>query len=198
MSLETRLIALAQAVGTDVKGINSRIGDLSSLSTTAKNNLVAALNEVFAAIGDAGAQIDDEAGAGDTLVTWSADKLVAALDQTKQDVKSELIDGAPEALDTLVELADALNNNPNFAAEMATQLSNRVRFDDEQTLSAAQKLQACTNIGVGDPEYDFVADYNTAKSETHESDQPHPRTGAGHRHRHQAGAKRHRVQGQRG
>lgn len=164
MSLETRLIALAQAVGTDVKGINSRIGDLSSLSTTAKNNLVAALNEVFAAIGDAGAQIDDEAGAGDTLVTWSADKLVAALNQTKQDVKSELIDGAPEALDTLVELADALNNNPNFAAEMATQLSNRVRFDDDQTLSAAQKLQACTNIGVGNPEYDFVADYNTAKA----------------------------------
>src|SRR5690625_3481280 len=141
MSLETRLIALAQAVGTDVKGINSRIGDLSSLSTTAKNNLVAALNEVFAAIGDAGAQIDDEAGAGDTLVTWSADKLLASMD-----------------------LADALKNTPTFAAEMATQMSNRVRFDDEQTPSAAKKLQACTNIGLGDPEYDFLADYNTAKS----------------------------------
>src|SRR5690625_6420395 len=96
MSLETRLIALAQAVGTDVKGINSRIGDLSSLSTTAKNNLVAALNEVFAAIGVAGAQIDDEAGGGDTLVTWSAGELVAALDKTEQDVYRELIVIAPE------------------------------------------------------------------------------------------------------
>lgn len=163
MSLETRLIALAQAVGADVKSINSRIGDLTALSTTAKSNLVAALNEVFAALGEAGAHIDDQAGTGDTTVTWSADKLVSALDQAKQEVKSELIDGAPEALDTLLELAEALSNNPNFATELASQLSTRVRFDDEQTLSSAQKLQACSNIGVGDPERDFVADYAAAK-----------------------------------
>lgn len=164
MSLETRLIALAEAVGTDIKSLITKQGDLTSLNTTAKGNLVAAINELFGAIGNAGAQIDDFAGTGDKLVTYSADKILAVVDAAKQAVKSDLLDGAPEALDTLVELADALNNDPNFAATLATQIGNRVRFDDAQTLSTAEKLQACTNIGVGDPEIDLVAKYVAKKA----------------------------------
>ena len=44
MTLEQRLIALAQAIGADVKALNLAQGSLSALSTTAKNNLVAAIN----------------------------------------------------------------------------------------------------------------------------------------------------------
>ena len=109
------------------------------------------------------AQIDDLAGTGDKLVTYSADKILAVVDAAKQAVKSDLLDGAPEALDTLVELADALNNDPNFAATLATQIGNRVRFDDAQTLTTAQKKQACDNIGVGDPGIDLVAKYEAKK-----------------------------------
>lgn len=163
MSLETRLIALAEAVGTDIKSLITKQGDLTSLNTTAKGNLVAAINELFGAIGNAGAQIDDLAGTGDKLVTYSADKILAVVDAAKQAVKSDLLDGAPEALDTLVELADALNNDPNFAATLATQIGNRVRFDDAQTLTTAQKKQACDNIGVGDPGIDLVAKYEAKK-----------------------------------
>jgi len=43
-------------------------------------------------------------------------------------------------------------------------LGNRVRYDAPQTLTTAQQLQACTNIGVGNPERDFVTDYTTAKA----------------------------------
>ena len=166
MSLEAKIIALAQAIGADVKSLNAKTGDLSALSTTAKNNLVAALNEVRDFAQNAGVKIDDAAvaGAPGKLVVWSADKVATSIAAAKLDVKNDILDGAGEALDTLKELADALGNDPNFAATIATQLGNRVRFDAAQTLTELQKKQACENIGVGDPEHDFAADYATAKA----------------------------------
>lgn len=80
-----------------------------------------------------------------------------------QSAISALVNGAGGALDTLAELATALGNDPNFATTIATGLSYRLRFDAAQSLSTAQQLQACINIGVGNPEYNFVTDYNTAK-----------------------------------
>lgn len=164
MTMETRLIALAQAIGADVKSLRAAQGDLTSLSTTAKGSLVAAINEVVALVGAGGVQINDAAGNGDTGVTWSADKIFDSIELAKQAVKDSILGGAGAALDTLKELADALNNDPNFAATIATQISNRVRYDAAQTLTTAQRLQACQNIGIGDPEADFVAAYNTAKA----------------------------------
>lgn len=164
MSLETRIVALAQAIGADIKTLTTKQGDLTSLSTTAKGNLVAAINELYAAIGNAGAQINDTAGNGDTLVTWSADKIYDTIEAAKTAVKNDIVNGAAAAFDTLSELAAALNNDPTFAATIATELGNRVRFDAVQTLTTAQKLQACTNIGVGDPERDLAAAYATAKA----------------------------------
>jgi hypothetical protein len=164
MSLETRIIALAQAIGTDVKTLTIKQGDLTSLSTTAKGNLVAAINELYGAVGGAGVQINDTAGSGDTLVTWSADKIYDTIEAAKLAIKNDLVNGASAALDTLSELASALNNDPSFAVTIATELGNRVRFDSAQTLTAAQKLPACTNIGIGDPERDLAAAYVTAKA----------------------------------
>ena len=162
MSLETRIIALAQAIGTDIKTLTIKQGDLTSLSTTAKGNLVAAINELYGAVGGAGAQINDTAGSGDTLVTWSADKIYDTIEAAKLAIKNDLVNGASAALDILSELASALNNDPSFAVTIATELGNRVRFDSAQTLTAAQKLQACTNIGIGDPERDLAAAYLNA------------------------------------
>lgn len=164
MSLETRLIALAQAIGADIKSHTTKIGDLTSLSTTAKGNLVAAINEIHALLGSAGASINDASGNGDTTVTWSADKIFDTIEAAKAAVKSDLTNGAAAALDTLSELATALGNDPNFATTLATQMANRVRFDAAQVLTVGQKAQACANIGVGDPEVDLAATYATAKA----------------------------------
>lgn len=164
MSLENKIIALAQAIGADVKALKASAGDLTALSTTAKGNLVAAINELYLMAGSAGATIDDGAGAGATAVAWSADKIVSEIAIARQGAKDDVVNGAGAALDTLKELADALNNDPNFATTIATDLANRVRYDAVQTLNTTQKLQACTNIGVGDPEHDFVTDYNLAKA----------------------------------
>lgn len=164
MSLETKLIALAQAIGTDIKSLNLKTGDVQSLTTTNKSSIVDALNELHLAINNSGVQIDDQSGQGDYFTTWSSDKITEELNELRTSIASDLTGGAPEALDTLAELAEALNNNPSFAAEIATQIGNRVRFDDEQVLTAAQKLQACQNIGIGNFEVDLVSTYLTAKA----------------------------------
>lgn len=164
MSLAQRIADAVTAIAGDIKSLNQKQGDLTSLTTTAKSNLVAAINEVKAALGSAGAQINDTAGNGDVGVTWSADKIFDTIEAAKLAVKNDLVAGAGSTLDTLNELAAALGNNPTFAATVATDLANRVRYDAAQTLSAAQKTQACNNIGVGEPETDFVAVFNAAKA----------------------------------
>lgn len=158
MTIETGIIALAEAVGTDVKTLTSKIGDLTQLTTTAKINLVVAINEVAANVKSI-ATIDDTAGLGDTSVAWSADKTVTAI-QTAIDA---LVSSAPGALDTLNELAEALGNDANLAQSMITQINNRVRFDETQVLTLEQQKTACMNIGVGDPTHNFTADYEASK-----------------------------------
>ena len=176
MSLETRIVALAQAVGTDVKALTVAQGSLSALNTTTKTSLVAAINELMTLIGSAGASIDDGAGNGNTAVTWSADKIFDSIEAAKTAVKNDLINGAGAALDTLNELAAALGNDPSFAATIATEIANRVRFDAAQTLTSPQQAQARTNIGaasaadvsgliagLGTYDRDYAADYAAAK-----------------------------------
>ena len=173
MTLEQRLIALAQAIGADVKALLAAQGSLSALTTTAKASLVAAVNELKTAVDAAsggGVSIDDGAGNGATGVTWSADKIFDAIEAAKTAVKNDLTAGAAAALDTLSELAAALNNDPAFAATIAAEIANRVRFDAAQTLTAPQQAQARANIGaqsaaaIGDPDRDLVADYTAAKA----------------------------------
>lgn len=177
MSLETRVVALAQAIGTDIKALNASQGTLSALNTTTKTSLVAAINELLTLIGSAGATIDDGAGNGNTGVTWSADKIFDSIEAAKTAVKNDLVSGAGAALDTLNELAAALDNDPSFAATIAAEVANRVRYDAAQTLTSPQKTQARDNIGaaaaadltslttgLGTYDRDYVADYNTAKA----------------------------------
>lgn len=169
-TLEARLIALAQAVGADIKTARLARGDLATLSTNAKTSLVAAINELFASIGAAGAAINDTAGNGATTETWSADKIFDSIEAAKTAVKNELTNGAAVALDTLNELAAAIGNDANFATTIAGQIANRVRFDAAQGLTAPQKVQALANIGavatldVGNTDRDLAADYVTAKT----------------------------------
>ena len=172
MTLEARVVALAQAIGTDVKALLQAQGSLSALSTTAKNNLVAAINELKTAMDNTvtGVTINDAAGDGATTVTWSADKIHDTIEAAKLAVKNDLTAGAAAALDTLSELAAALGNDPSFATTIATQIANRVRFDAAQTLTQPQMAQARANIGaqsaaaIGDPDRNLVADYTAAKA----------------------------------
>lgn len=82
---------------------------------------------------------------------------------------SNLVNGAPSALDTLNELSAALGNDANYAATISTALGNRVRVDDAQTFDATQKAQGRSNIDaasatdVGDiTGADFAATFEAA------------------------------------
>ena len=177
-TLEQRIIALAQAIGTDVKDIRTKNGDLTALDTSTKLNLVAAINELktsIDAISGTAAGIDDTAGNGDTDVTWSADKIFDSIEAAKTAVRDSILGGASAALDTLQELADALGNDPALAATISAELTKRVRFDAEQVLTATERQQARDNIqaaaaadltalttALGDTNFDFAATYQTA------------------------------------
>ena len=118
-----------------------------------------------------GVQINDSASTS-TTVTWSVDKITG----TVNTAISNLIGGAGPTLDTLKELADALNDDPSFASTIATSIASRVRYDAAQTLTAPQQTQALANIGaaaasdlstltsnIGNTDRDYTAVYATAK-----------------------------------
>lgn len=163
-NLQTRLSDLATRAAGEDKSLrtllNGNVADLTALATTAKNNLVAAVNEVRATAQSAStaaalaAPIND-AGSS-TLVTWSASKIA----QEIQNAKNALTNGAAAALDTLAEIATALGGDANFAATMTTALAKRLRYDAAQVLTVAEKTQACANLGIGEPDTDFVAVFN--------------------------------------
>lgn len=136
---------LAQTIGTDVKQIIANIGDLSQLTTTEKTSLVLALNELKAALGsiDLTKLIDDTKTA--TNLTWSSTKITNAISVAISD----LVNGAPEALDTLKELADAIDANQDAIAALQTIAAGHVKYDAEQTLTTEQKAQARANIDAG-------------------------------------------------
>lgn len=159
MSLITRITALANAIGADVKALYANQGSLAALTTTAKSSLVAAINEVKAAGGGGGVSIND-ASTTSTTETWSASKSTAAIAAAVNGI----LGGASSAYDTLVEIQDILTAEDTAISGLLTAVSKRIRFDASQTLSSGEITQACTNIGIGEPETDFVATYTTAKS----------------------------------
>ena len=73
----------------------------------------------------------------------------AASEQYVNDAIDALVDGAPAALDTLNELAAAINDDENYASTVTTALGNRLRVDvDTQGLSATEQQNGLTNLGV--------------------------------------------------
>lgn len=146
--LITNVQNLATRIGTELKAhknlINGNAADLTALTTTNKTNLVAALNEIKAAVTaiQPGAQIND-AAAGSTT-TYSSNKITDLV----TTAINQILAGAPAALDTLNEIDAALGNDANFAGTMTAALANRVRFDAAQVLTSGQQQQAQDNLSV--------------------------------------------------
>lgn len=162
MSLQTRITELAQGIAADIKSLKAVGGNLAALNTTSKSSLVAAINEVLqlaqAAGSSSGAAINDaEASAGSTFSSTKVTSLLA-------DLKNQILGGASSAYDTLQEIEAELGNGKTALANLLTAVGNRLSFADAQSLTAAQQLQACANLGIGDPTTDFLAVYTASKS----------------------------------
>jgi hypothetical protein len=154
---QERITSLAQAIAADIKRLTANQGTLTALTTTDKTSLVKAINELKSSIANA-TNINDTSTS--TSATWSSDKINSSIN----NAVSALVNGASTTLDTLNELADALGNDANFATTIAAQMGKRVRVDAPQTFTVTEQAQGCANLGIGNPDTDFVAAYNTAKA----------------------------------
>ncbi len=163
MSLQSQISNLAIRIATECKSIRAVTGDKASLSTTNKTNLVAAINELKTSMASA-AGILDTATTGDVTHTWSADKIITEINAAK----TAIINGAPEAFDTLIEIANKLSTDDGVTTAMLTSIGNKVAYDQAQTLTSLQKAQAIANIGaisaadVGDVNSNFVATFEAS------------------------------------
>ena len=162
MSLASNISNLAQSMAAALKAtrvlMNGNAADNSALNTTAKVSLLAAINEVFslaqAAASSGGAVIDDATARSTTVYssskvvsqiaaliadaatasgsTWSSTKITSYV--TSQI--NTIVGAAPTSLDTLKELADALNDDASFSATVTNALGNRIRIDAAQSYTA--------------------------------------------------------------
>ncbi len=156
MSLATRIESLVIRVAQEFNDVRAKAGNLANLTTTDKSNLVAAINELQAAVA-ASSAIDDAQIS--TSTTYSSSKIVTLLDA----LKAEILGGADDAYDTLLEIQQLLQNGTSGLDALLAAVNNRVRFDAAQSLTVAEQLQARSNIGavaatdVGNTDTDFVA-----------------------------------------
>jgi hypothetical protein len=150
-------------IGSNFKDDRTTMGLLSSLSTTQKTSLVAAINEVFGRTASAGAQINDVT-AGNTTV-YSSTKTDTQIASARSSLKTEILGGVGAAYDTLQELVTYFNGldsaNDADVASLVTLVGTRLRFDAAQVLTVSEKAQANTNLGsvslaqFGDPTHSY-------------------------------------------
>lgn len=70
---------------------------------------------------------------------------------------AKVVGGAPETFDTLKEIATYIESDKAGASAMANSINNRLRFDEQQTLSDEQKNNVLNSLGLSD--IDFVSVY---------------------------------------
>ena len=106
------LTEFAEFVGMKDKEIIKLIGAMQSLTTTQKDTIVGAINEMnqrINSLSSNAAGINDSAT--NETATLSAKKILELLNQAKADVKNELLGGLVDAsIDTIKELGDMLKN----------------------------------------------------------------------------------------
>jgi len=106
------LTEFAEFVGMKDKEIMKLIGIMQQLTTTEKNTIVGAINEMnqrINSLSSSAAGINDSAT--DETATLSAKKILELLNKAKADVKNELLGGQVDAsIDTIKELGDMLKN----------------------------------------------------------------------------------------
>lgn len=163
MSLSTNVGNLATAVATNAKAmkvlINGNALDLSALTTVSKTNLVAAINEIAAAVGGAGAAIVD--GSTSTASVWSSSKTNTSINTAV----AALVATAPAALDTLNELAVALGSDPNFATTITTSLGLKAPAADPTfTGTVTGVTKAHVGLGSVDNTADAAKPVSTAQA----------------------------------
>ena len=147
-----------------VLAIRDAQGQRGSLTTTDKDSLVDAINEVVASLAALRQVVESKTEIDDSVATatnvWSALKTTTKISESCAAVKNEILNGAGAAYDTLSELATLITTNQSAIQSLQTIAAGHVKFDAAQSLTAAQKTQARANIGAAST--DEVADAKKA------------------------------------
>ena len=124
------MAADAKAVGDAISVLNGKIGDtaVSEQINTAIGNITYPVNSVN---GKTGEVVLNASDVGALPNTTEIPSIVGLASETYVDTKvAELVNSAPETLNTLNELATALGNDPNFATTVATKIGTKANAND--------------------------------------------------------------------
>jgi hypothetical protein len=142
--LVQRVKDLATRIGTEFKSVRTAVATAQAKADAASARPL----------------VDDSTTS--TTIGWSSSKTSSQIAASAQATKDAILGGASAAYDTLGEIQAALAADETAAAALTAAVNNRVRFDAAQVLTAAQKTQVGQNIGIGEPDTDFVATFAAA------------------------------------
>ena len=143
------LTEFAEFVGMKDKEIIKLIGATQSLTTTQKDTLVGAINEMNQRINSLSS---NAAGINDSATnetsTLSAKKILELVDKAKTDAKSEILGGNVAAeLDTIKELAEALNGMKT-GEDGLNKLIQKISQFNEALTTLNQKFTALDDVNL--------------------------------------------------
>lgn len=155
---------------TELTKVADKIGNLETLTTEDKTNLVAAINELKTKL-DQASGIDDTAPKSDKsyssektdqLISSAKTSAVAESNQYVDQKVADLVGAAPETLNTLAEIAEQIQTN----SSAVTAISNKVPFDQVKVLTEEQIQNVWTTINIGNiSDANFLEAYTTARGE---------------------------------
>jgi len=155
MSLETNIIALKNAIVADIRDHSTSIAGAPNMKsaavmaalTTPTKNLVSGLNEAYAKA-DSAAVIDDASPSATTVYSGTQTEAAIAAAITN------LVGTSPVELDTLQEIATAINDDQNFATTVTSALALKANTADIKTVA---------ELGATVDTTDYAADYIAAR-----------------------------------
>lgn len=158
--LVSGLDTVANDASTGITNVSNRVGSLAALSTSDVSSIVAAINSLKSELDniDLSALISDTTTSAST--TWSSSKIDSEIDAAV----SALVAGAPNLLNTLDELAAALGDDANFAANLTTTLAGKAAAVHTHAISDVTGLESALNAkanaaDVGDTTTNFVTTF---------------------------------------
>jgi len=148
------------------------VNDAIAQEATARSNADAILEENINTVdADLTAEIQSRINADNQLLA-GIDNEVTQRAQALIDLKSEILNGSPEQLDTLKEISEALGNDPNLSATMMQLIGDRISKPANPTAGKILKYDGnnwvAGNINIPTSVYyldsDAVADSDTDKT----------------------------------
>lgn len=147
MTLVERITEVVKAIGADIKSLKGRVLTLE--------------NKPASTGGVDESQIQSKVNAKvEESINTLKGELATLVTPTITAEINKVVGEAPETFNTLKEIADYIETDKTGASAMATSINNRLRFDEQQSLTEAQQTNVLNSLGLTDT--DFTTAYTTA------------------------------------